>query len=188
VSETKAQRKDRRLDLGEIRKLAELMEAKDLVEVEIEEEGKRVHIVRGAARAAAPAPAYYAAPPVAPPPAHPGYHAPAPSPAQHAPAAAASAAPQARSGVEIPSPMVGTFYRSPGPDAPPFVDVGDRISKNTVVCIVEAMKVMNEIKAEVDGEILEVLVQNGEPVEFGQPLFLIKPPGGGAGAGAGGAA
>ena len=84
--------------------------------------------------------------------------------------------------------MVGTFYRSPGPDAAPFCEVGDRISKNTVVCIVEAMKVMNEIKAEVDGEILEVLVQNGEPVEFGQPLFLVKPPGGGAGTGAGGAA
>jgi acetyl-CoA carboxylase biotin carboxyl carrier protein len=82
--------------------------------------------------------------------------------------------------------MVGTFYRSPGPDAAPFCEVGDRISKNTVVCIVEAMKVMNEIKAEVDGEILEVLVQNGEPVEFGQPLFLVRgagSPGGPSGAG-----
>jgi acetyl-CoA carboxylase biotin carboxyl carrier protein len=73
--------------------------------------------------------------------------------------------------------MVGTFYRAPGPDAAPFVEVGDRITKSTVVCIVEAMKVMNEIKAEADGEILEILVQNGEPVEFGQPLFLVRPSG-----------
>jgi acetyl-CoA carboxylase biotin carboxyl carrier protein len=70
--------------------------------------------------------------------------------------------------------MVGTFYRSPSPDAAPYVEVGDRITKDTVVCIVEAMKVMNEIKAEVAGDILEILVQNGEPVEYGQPLFLVS--------------
>ena len=75
--------------------------------------------------------------------------------------------------------MVGTFYRSPSPDAAPFAEVGDRITKESVVCIIEAMKVMNEIKAELDGEILEILVQNGEPVEFGQPLFLVRPAGSG---------
>ena len=74
--------------------------------------------------------------------------------------------------------MVGTFYRSAGPDSAPFVEVGDRVGKNTVVCIVEAMKVMNEIKSEVEGEILEVLVQNSEPVEYGQALFLVRPVGG----------
>ncbi|MFT7487124.1 MAG: acetyl-CoA carboxylase biotin carboxyl carrier protein [Candidatus Paceibacteria bacterium] len=74
----------------------------------------------------------------------------------------------------IESPMVGTFYRAAGPDSDPFVDVGARIDDEKVVCIVEAMKVMNEIKAEVRGSILEILVSDGDPVEFGQPLFLIK--------------
>ena len=76
---------------------------------------------------------------------------------------------------DIPSPVVGTFYRSPAPDEPSFVEVGDRINIGQVVCIVEAMKVMNEIEAEVTGEIIEILVQNGEPVEYGQPLMRVKP-------------
>ena len=153
----RAGRRANRLPLAELRRLTELMEQKDLFEVEIEEDGRRVHVVRGAPRAvpaAAPAPG---------------------APAGTAPAAEGAAA--ASRGVEITSPMVGSFYRAPGPDAAPFVEVGDRITKNTVVCIVEAMKVMNEIKAEVEGEILEILVQNGEPVEFGQPLFLVRPAG-----------
>src|SRR5205823_1945740 len=99
--------------------------------------------------------------------------------ASAATAPAPAAAKEAR-GLEIPSPMVGTFYRSPSADASPYVEVGDKIGKDTPVCIVEAMKVMNEIKAEVEGEILEILVQNGEPVEFGQPLFLVRPSGGAA--------
>lgn len=75
---------------------------------------------------------------------------------------------------EITSPMVGTFYRSPAPDEPPFVDAGDRIKPGQTVCIIEAMKLMNELEAEVSGEIVEVLVQNAEPVEFGQPLMRVK--------------
>jgi acetyl-CoA carboxylase biotin carboxyl carrier protein len=77
--------------------------------------------------------------------------------------------------IEIKSPMVGTFYRAPSPGARPFVDVGDQISPGDVLCIIEAMKLMNEIKAEVGGKIVEILVENGEPVEFSQPLFLVKP-------------
>ncbi len=73
------------------------------------------------------------------------------------------------------SPMVGTFYRSSSPDSEPFVQVGKAIKPDSVICIIEAMKVMNEVKAEMKGEIVEVLVENGEPVEYGQPLFLIKP-------------
>ncbi|MCE9636419.1 MAG: acetyl-CoA carboxylase biotin carboxyl carrier protein [Planctomycetes bacterium] len=163
-------RRGNKLDLAELRRLAELMEQKDLFEVEIEEEGKRVHVVRGAPRGAATGPVVYAQAPQ--------------FMATSAPSGAAATAPAAGApavaprGTEIASPMVGTFYRSPGPDAASFVEVGDRINKNSVVCIVEAMKVMNEIKAEVDGEILEILVQNGEPVEFGQPLFLVRPAGG----------
>ncbi len=76
---------------------------------------------------------------------------------------------------DVVSPIVGTFYRSPSPDEPPFVDVGSRIEKGQVVCIIEAMKVMNEIEAEVSGEIVELLAQNGQPVEYGQPLMRVNP-------------
>lgn len=76
---------------------------------------------------------------------------------------------------KIVSPMVGTFYRAPAPDAEPYVKVGDKVTETTVVCIVEAMKLMNEIEAEVKGEIVEILVENGQLVEYGQPLFLVKP-------------
>ena len=148
----------RGLDLAELKRLVALMRANDLYEVEMEEEGRRVRVVRGGA------PAVSLAAPAAPVAA-----------GQAALAAAPAAAPKESRGIEIPSPMVGTFYRSPSPDASPYVEVGDRIGKDTPVCIVEAMKVMNEIKAEVEGEILEILVQNGEPVEFGQPLFLVRP-------------
>ena len=77
--------------------------------------------------------------------------------------------------VEVPSPMVGTFYRSPAPAEPPFVEVGDRIRSGQTVCIIEAMKLMNEIEAEVSGRVIEILVQDGEPVEYGQPLMRINP-------------
>lgn len=81
----------------------------------------------------------------------------------------------ARRLVEIISPMVGTFYRAPSPDDPPFVDVGDRIQTGQTVCIIEAMKLMNELEAEVTGEVVEILVQNGAPVEYGQPLMRVNP-------------
>ena len=75
---------------------------------------------------------------------------------------------------EIMSPMVGTFYRAPSPDSPPYIEVGQEVNEETVVCIIEAMKVMNEIKAEINGVIVEVLAQNGKPVEFGKPLIRVK--------------
>ena len=77
--------------------------------------------------------------------------------------------------IEVKSPMVGTFYRSPSPEAAPFVEVGQNIEPGQIICIIEAMKLMNEIKSEVRGKILEILVDNAEPVEFGQPVFLIEP-------------
>jgi len=77
--------------------------------------------------------------------------------------------------IEVKSPMVGTFYRSPSPESPPFVEVGQNIEEGTMICIIEAMKLMNEIKSEKKGKIVEVLIENGQPVEFGQPLFLIEP-------------
>lgn len=76
--------------------------------------------------------------------------------------------------VEIKSPMVGTFYRAPSPESPPYVQVGDRVNPDTILCIVEAMKLMNEIKAELSGTILDILVENGQPVEYGQPMFKIR--------------
>jgi acetyl-CoA carboxylase biotin carboxyl carrier protein len=167
--------KSPKLDLNELKRLVAIMVTSDLAEVEIEEQGKRVKVVRAgrvSSAAAAPATAAPALATGAPP-------APAASPAPLA-APATPEAPRPSRGVEITSPMVGTFYRAPSPDAAPYVEVGDRVSKDSPVCIVEAMKVMNEIKAEVEGEILEILVQNGEPVEFGQPLFLVRPTGGAA--------
>src|SRR4029079_4692168 len=94
----------------------------------------------------------------------------------HAPAPESPAKPAAKEvvGTAIQSPMVGTFYRAGSPEAEPFVTVGMRITPDKVLCIIEAMKVMNEIKSEVWGEVLEILAENGEPVEFGQPLFLVK--------------
>jgi len=79
------------------------------------------------------------------------------------------------SGLEIKSPMIGTFYRSPSPEAASYVDVGSEVGPDTVVCIIEAMKVMNEIKAEVKGVITEILIDNAKPVEFGQPMFRVRP-------------
>lgn len=117
---------------------------------------------------------------VSAPPSHPVYaqHAHAPEPA---PSAASSPPPSRAEGesetglVPIRSPMVGTFYRAPSPQSPPYVDVGQRIDVGTVVCIVEAMKLMNEIESEVAGSVEKVLVQNGQPVEFNQTLFLVRP-------------
>lgn len=100
------------------------------------------------------------------------------TPAPQAPEASSSPAASPivdRRLVDIVSPIVGTFYRCPAPDEPPFVDIGNRVQKGQVVCIIEAMKVMNEIEAEVSGEIVEVLVQNGQPVEYGQPLMRVNP-------------
>lgn len=92
-----------------------------------------------------------------------------------APAAEPAAAPAAKSGVEVTAPIVGTFYEAPAPDADPFVKVGDTVEVGQVLCIIEAMKLMNEIEAETKGVIAEVLINNGEPVEYGQALFRIEP-------------
>lgn len=102
----------------------------------------------------------------------------APAPVAVAPVAAAAAAAPAAADeglITIEAPMVGTFYRAPGPDAPDFVQAGQRVSKGTVLCIVEAMKLMNEIESEVSGELVEILVENAQPVQFGQALFKIRP-------------
>ena len=154
-----------RLDLRDVKRLVNLMDRHGLSEVELEDSGRRVRLRKGGG---AEVHSYVPAHPVPP----------AAAAGAAAEEAAAAAAPvTAPLGVEIRSPMVGTFYRASSPEAAPFVEVGDVIHKDSVVCIVEAMKVMNEIKSEVEGEILAVLAQNGEAVEFDQPLFLVRPAG-----------
>jgi acetyl-CoA carboxylase biotin carboxyl carrier protein len=148
-------------DLKEIKAIIDLMKKHDLSVFEIEKEGFRLKLEKGpsahAAAAAAPA---AAGPPKA---------VPAPETTPGTPKAIESVPLK-----EILSPMVGTFYRSASPDVPPFVDVGKTVTEDTVVCIIEAMKVMNEIKAETSGNIAEVLAENGKPVQFGQVLFKVR--------------
>ena len=128
--------------------------------------------------APAPTPVIQAAPSIMPVAAAPAPVA-APAPAPAAPAAAKKeAAPEENTNlIEIKSPMIGTFYRASSPEKPPFVSVGSSIDKNTVVCVIEAMKLFNEIEAEVTGKIVKVLVEDAQPVEYDQPLFLIDPNG-----------
>jgi acetyl-CoA carboxylase biotin carboxyl carrier protein len=151
--------------ITEVNALAELLRRHELTELEIEETDRRILIRRGGevmvTSAAAPAAAPAAPGPAAPPP---------PS----APVATGKAETTDGNVSYITSPFVGTFYRQPSPDAAPFVDVGTRIKKGQVICIVEAMKLMNEIEAELEGSILQILVENGHPVEYGEPLFKIK--------------
>jgi acetyl-CoA carboxylase biotin carboxyl carrier protein len=133
------------------------MNDNDLVEIEIEEEGKRIRLRKPDAGAMPMVAAVQAA------------AAAAPAPAAAEPAAASSGE------YTITAPMVGTFYRAPSPDADDYAQVGTKIGPDSVVCILEAMKVMNEIKAECSGEIVKICVQNAEAVEYGQALFIVKP-------------
>lgn len=155
------------MKIEEIESLARMMNEYDLSEFKIEIEGCNLCIRRGAGKAASPvvvAPAIAAAPAAA---------VPVQPASQEAAPAAAPAASSARTET-IDSPLVGTFYRAANPEAAPYVNVGDRVTPDTVVAIIEAMKVMNDIKAEKSGVIKEILVENGQPVEFSQPLFVIE--------------
>ena len=157
------------MKIEEIKTIVKLMSDHDLTEFKIEAEAYNLCIRRGSG-AAAPAPVMVAA---APAPVQMAAPVAAAAPAPAAPAAAP--APAAPVSVEtIDAPLVGTFYRAASPEAQAFVKVGDHIAPDTVIGIIEAMKVMNEIKAEKSGMIKEVLVENGQPVEFGQPLFVIE--------------
>jgi acetyl-CoA carboxylase biotin carboxyl carrier protein len=152
------------MDIRKVKKLIELIESSGIAELEITEGEESVRI----SRSPSPAPVAYAAPPAAPAPA-----AAAPPAAAPAPAAAPEVA-DGPDGTRIEAPMVGTFYSSSSPDAEPFVKVGDEVNAGDTLCIIEAMKMMNQIEAEVSGRIAAIQVQNGEPVEFGQVLFVIN--------------
>ena len=154
------------MDLNEIRKILELMDANGLVEFEYEEQGRKIRLRRPDSGSVG-----------APGGGHASHGAPVAAMAGSDPSAA-SAAPvapaKASNLVEFKSPLVGTFYRSPKPDSDAFVNEGDEVAPERVLCIIEAMKVMNEIKAEMHGVVREILVKNGQAVEFGEVLFLIE--------------
>jgi len=165
-------------DLNYIKKLLKILESGEINEIEIEEEGTRVRVVKSKPQDAVQAPQMitYAAPPM-----------------QQAPQAAApvAAAPTAPAGkteekkqnvsasgkelIEVRSPIVGTFYRAPSPNADPYVAVGQQVEKGNILCIIEAMKLMNEIECEYEGKITKILVENAQPVEYNQVLFLVEP-------------
>ncbi len=157
------------MDLKQIQQLLDMMKKCGLNEFEIEEEGFKLRLKRGQGEISA---IQYAAPhavqPAGSAPTPPSAEAPADSSAQE------DEKKEEPGTVYIKSPMVGTFYRAHSPDSPPFVEAGTEVDEDTVLCIIEAMKVMNEIQAEMKGSILEVLVENGVSVEYGQPIFKIK--------------
>ena len=162
------------MDFDDIERILELVRAHDLAEFELEREGLKLRVRKNSVGAPHVVQAPVTAAPLAPSPV-PVLHQPAPS----APAQLASPAPvEGDDTVElavVKSPIVGTFYRSPEPGAQSFVEVGERVKKDQVLCIIEAMKLMNEINAECDGEIIKVYVENGQAVHYGERLFAIKP-------------
>jgi len=151
----------------ELKELIEFLIEKDIAEFELERGDVKMRLRRGE-----PVEARYYAPPVAAPVS--GVHAPVPPMAP--PAAAAPKEPAPEVGLHaVKSPIVGTFYESPSPGAPPFVKLGDTVEVGQVLCIVEAMKLLNEIEVDVAGEIVKKLVANGQPIEYGQELFMVRP-------------
>jgi acetyl-CoA carboxylase biotin carboxyl carrier protein len=154
------------MDIRKIKKLIELLEESGLAEIEITEGEESVRIARVSQGPSAVTHTVPAHAPAAPPP--------APAAAAPPPAPAAPAAPAARDENLVTAPMVGTFYASPAPGAKPFVEVGQEVRVGQVLCIIEAMKMMNQIESERAGRVVAVLAKNGEPVEFGQPLFAIE--------------
>lgn len=157
------------MEVKEIRRLLQALAASEVREFTLDTGDYKLNIKRGAETVVTTAPA----PVQAPPPPAPAQEAPAaPTPA---PAAQEAASTPANNYVDVQAPIVGTFYAAPSPDAPPFVKVGDRVKPGTVLCIIEAMKLMNEIEAEVTGIVREIAVSNEDPVEYGQVLFRIEP-------------
>lgn len=152
------------LNFSQLQELLTALSDSDIAEFNLKGTDFELQVKRGSTGE----PVVITAPPVA-----------APVPVVTAPSAAPTAPvagpPGGEKLLEITAPMVGTFYRAPAPEEPPFVNVGDRIQVGQTVCILEAMKLMNELESEVAGEVVEVLIQNGEPVEFNQPLFRLRP-------------
>ena len=177
------------MELARIRELLKIVAESDVDEIELEEGGVKI-VVRKNAATVMVQPAQMFAPygvgypqpvyPSAPPPAPASNSVPAAAPSLPAPPATVEepdgeAPPSATDGVVVHAPIVGTFYEAPAPDADPFVHVGDQVKPGDVLCIIEAMKLMNEIESEMAGTVRQILVQNAEPIEYDQPLFVIEP-------------
>lgn len=150
------------MDLKKVKELIELMIEKDLVEIELKDGDKKISLKRPQAGSQVLTHV-------------PMMHAPAPAPADSKAADESTQQPDETDLIEIKSPMVGTFYSAPSPDADPFVSIGTRVGPETVVCIIEAMKVMNEIKSEVSGTIAKIICAPGKALEFGEAIFTVKP-------------
>lgn len=155
------------IDLNYLKKLIKLLDSSNLAELEIEEQGSKIRLSKPRPKVTGMVTAMPAAMPAA-------------APAETSVSiekksdAKPAEAPKSENTYEVRSPMVGTFYRAPSPDADPYVQVGSTVSTGSVLCIIEAMKLMNEIESEVSGKIVKILVDNGQPVEYNQPLFLIE--------------
>ncbi len=164
------------MNLKEIKELIDIITEKSITEFELERAGVRLKIKRGVADSSVPvvslAPVPVALPAAAPLAAAP--QAPAAQPAAPAAAPAPPEPPPEQNLHTVKSPIVGTFYEAPSPGAPPFVKPGDHVTPGKVLCIIEAMKLMNEIECDVDGEVVKRFVENGQPVEYGEPLFAIR--------------
>jgi acetyl-CoA carboxylase biotin carboxyl carrier protein len=154
------------VDLKDIKAIIDLMKKNSITEFELERQDSKIRLKRGLNGGSSATQSEDYAPAI-PPPMQAAVATPAP--------AAATPPPAATGEVDIKSPMIGTFYRAPSPEAGNYIEVGASVTPDTVVCIIEAMKVMNEIKAEVKGVVTQVLVENAKPVEFGQPLFKVRP-------------
>ena len=154
------------MDLKDIKAIIDLMKKNSVSEFELEKQDFKIRLKRSPNGTGAAA---YDDPPVV------SYIAPALVSATSGTAAPTAPPPAAITELEIKSPMIGTFYRAPSPEASPYIEIGSEVNPETVVCIIEAMKVMNEIKAEAKGVITQVLLENAKPVEFGQPLFKLRP-------------
>lgn len=153
------------MDLNLIRKLVKLVDSSEVTDLEIEENGTRVKIAKKIRGVQAVTQPQILSP----------SNSVAPTPSVEKPEEEAPVKEETKEKLhEIHSPIVGTFYRAPAPDADPYVQVGDTISSGSVLCIVEAMKLMNEIESDVNGKIVKILVENGKPVEYNQPLFLVE--------------
>ncbi len=158
------------MDIADLKEILRILEAQDITEFELEQDGVKLRVCRASASAsAAPAPAVGL--PGRPGPRRAGHPAASRLPRPVAPAAAEPA----ENGTVVKSPIVGTFYRSPDPNAQAFVSVGDKVKVGQILCIIEAMKLMNEIESELAGEVVKVHPENGQPVQYGDPLFTIRP-------------
>jgi acetyl-CoA carboxylase biotin carboxyl carrier protein len=159
------------VDIADLKEILRILEEQDITEFELEQDGVKLRVCRSsaAAQVVVPAPSVSGLLPGA------AAAAPAAAPSAAAQVVAAAAAENVPDGTLIKSPIVGTFYRAPDPNSPPFASVGDHVKLGQVLCIIEAMKLMNEIEAEVAGEILKVHVENGQPVQYGDPLFTVRP-------------